>query len=147
MAHYPLYTQNLSLVGVCVQASNYRASGLVRWQYLPGLFDWPANRDHNPCPFGAVYQLARNGLAASVDLDRAADCPAAHALVVYDTRNPEFSGNGKAARQWAAATGACRQPGLLRRVTWQHLIVALARAPEMGYLVGALEAKYGLRPS
>ena len=117
------------------------------WQYLPGLFDWPANRDHNPCPFGAVYQLARNGLAASVDLDRAADCPAAHALVVYDTRNPEFSGNGKAARQWAAATGACRQPGLLRRVTWQHLIVALARAPEMGYLVEALEAKYGLRPS
>lgn len=121
--------------------------GIRYWQYLPGLFDWPANRDHNPCPFGAVYQLARNGLAASVDLDRAADCPAAHALVVYDTRNPEFSGNGKAARQWAAAIGACRQPGLLRRVTWQHLIVALARAPEMGYLVEALEAKYGLRPS
>jgi hypothetical protein len=28
--------------------------GVRYWQHLPQLFAWPGDRDHEPCPFGAV---------------------------------------------------------------------------------------------
>ena len=43
--------------------------------------------------------------------------------------------------------GGCRVPGLLRRVSWQRLVAALARAPELGYLTATLGRKYGLAPA
>ena len=30
-------------------------SGILYWQHLPGLFNWSADVDHVPCPFGATY--------------------------------------------------------------------------------------------
>ena len=120
--------------------------GIRYWEYLPHLFDWPSDRDHVPCPFGDVYQLARNALAATVTLDGTFKPSTGHVIVVYDARNPEFREDGEAERQWDIATAACRVPGLLRRLSWQRLMAALARAPELAYLVDDVERKYGLKP-
>lgn len=121
--------------------------GIRYWDHLPTLFDWPAHRDHAPCPFGATYQLARNALAATVTADGETALNEGHALVIYDARNPRFAKNGTAAMQWQMAAGSCRVPGLLRRVSWQRIVAALARAPELGYLTTTLGRKYGLAPA
>ncbi len=120
--------------------------GVRYWEHLPYLFDWPADRDHEPCPFGGVYQLARNALAAALTPDGELDPTGGHALVVYDACNPEFQGDGKAERQWGSVIAACRVPGLVRRLSWQHLLAAIARAPELEYLVDAVGRKYHLEP-
>lgn len=118
--------------------------GIQYWRYLPSLFEWSAHRDHVPCPFGKVYQLARNALAAGV----APSSPTpGHVLVVYDARNPEFNAHGRAEQQWRSAVASCRVPGLLRRLSWQHLLTALTRASELAYLIEGFEQKYGLRPA
>ena len=118
--------------------------GIQYWRHLPHLFDWPADRDHVPCPFADVYQLARNALAAALMPDGALDPVTGHVLVVYDARNPAFREIGKAERQWGSATAACHVPGLVRRLSWQHLMAAMARAPELAYLVEGVGRKYGL---
>ena len=118
--------------------------GVRYWEHLPQLFDWPVDRNHVPCPLGDVYQLARNALAAALTPDGDLDPAAGHALVVYDARNPKFRENGKAGKQWTLATAACRVPGLMRRVSWQRLMLAIARAPELVYLVDGVGRKYGL---
>lgn len=53
---------------------------------------------------------------------------------------------GGAQRQFEAATGACRVPGLIRRLSWQRLSGALTGAPELAYLMSGLEGKYGIKP-
>ena len=120
--------------------------GIRYWDHLPHLFDWPADRNHEPCPFGDVYQLVRNALAASLTPDGELDPTGGHALVVYDARNPEFQADGKAGRQWEAAFGACLVPGLVRRLSWQRVMAAATRAPELAYLVDCVRKKYGLEP-
>lgn len=118
--------------------------GIRYWDYLPSLFDWPSDRDHRPCPFGTVYQLARNALAATVSPNGEINPTGGHVLVLYDARNPAFHGKGEAERQWAAALAACRVPGLLRRASWQSLMSAMAEAPELRWLVDGVHGKYGL---
>lgn len=120
--------------------------GVRYWTYIPELFAWPNDRDHRPCPFGAVYQLARNALAAAVLPNGHVDASGGHLLLVYDARNPEFRAAGAAERQWTAATAACRVPGFLRRVTWQRLLAAIAPAPELAYLIAETDRKYALTP-
>ena len=117
---------------------------ILYWRYLPRLFAWAADRDHLPCPFGSVYQLARNALAAGASPHRQAP---GHVLVVYDARNPEFRGDGKAERQWRSVVAACRVPGLMRRLSWQRLLTFLMKAPELAYLVEGMRQKYGMRPN
>ena len=117
--------------------------GVRYWTYLPDLFDWDADRDLQPCPFSPAYQLARNALAATVT-DTGFNATAGHVLVVYDPRNPEFGTGGAAHRQYESAIAACKVPGLIRRLSWQRLTGALAGAPELAYLVAALEEKYGI---
>ena len=120
--------------------------GVRYWDYLPRLFNWEAGIDLVPCPFRDAYQLARNALAAVITADGKPDLAGGHVLVVYDARNPEFRDEGKAERQWRLATAACRVPGLLRRLSWQRLLRALTRAPELTYLVDSAGMKYGLEP-
>ena len=117
--------------------------GVRYWTYLPHLFDWAADHDLRPCPFSAVYQLARNALAATVTAS-GFDRNSGHVLVVYDARNPEFAAGGAAQRQYESAIRACRVPGLIRRLTWQRLVDALTGAPELACLVAGLEGKYGI---
>lgn len=116
------------------------------WEYLPTLFDWPANVDHTPCPFGETYQIGRNALAATVGSGGFIDPASGHVLIVYDARNPAFSDSGRAGRQWRVAQDTCRIPGLLRRVSWQRILGALSADASMKPLLAALEAKYGLCP-
>ena len=123
------------------------AVGIRYWQYLPDIFDWAADRDHDPCPFGVRYQLARNALAACFAPDGSFDPNRGHVLLVYDDRNPAFADGGEAERQWRDALVACRVPGLLRRVSWQRLAAALAVAPELAWLAEGLRAKYGIEPA
>jgi len=120
--------------------------GIRYWDYLPHLFDWPAGRDHLPCQFGKIYQLARNALAATIDQDGKLNTESGHALLLYDAWNPEFQSGGKAELQWQAASAACRVPGLFRRLSWQQLLGALEDAPVLSYLVEAMDKKYGLKP-
>ena len=116
------------------------------WEHLPHLFDWSADLDHVPCPFKDVYQLARNALVAALTPDGKPNRTVGHALVVYDARNPEFQVEGEAERQWNQAVVACRMPGLLRRLSWQHLMTAIAYAPELKYLVNGVKGKYDIEP-
>ena len=120
--------------------------GVRYWEHLPRLFMWPADRDHKPCPFGPVYQLARNALAAALTSDGEIDLAAGHMLLIFDARNPEFRSGGRAEGQWRAAAEACRVPGLLRRLSWQRVMAALAHGPEFAYLVDGVERKYGIKP-
>lgn len=120
--------------------------GILYWQHLPQLFDWPADRDHAPCPFAGIYQLARNALAATLSPAGVFDAKSGHMLLVYDDRNPEFRPNGSGGRQWRVALEACRVDGLLRRISWQKLLGSLSGAGELRWLLDALEHKYGLLP-
>ena len=120
--------------------------GIRYWEHLPHLFDWPADRDHVPCPFKDVYQLARNALVAALTSDGKPNRTVGHALVVYDARNPEFQGGGEAERQWNQAVAACRMPGFLRRLSWQRLMTTFACVPELKYLVDGVREKYGIEP-
>lgn len=125
--------------------------GIRYWEYLPHLFHWPSDQDHNPCPFGSVYQLARNAMAASVIPDGRVDTAGGHVLVVYDARNPAFGEGRKARKKFArdqleTTEAACHVPGLVRRLSWQRLLTAISRAPELDYLVAGLAGKYGLKP-
>ena len=120
--------------------------GIRYWEHLPHLFDWPSDQDHEPCPFGEVYQLARNALAAALTPHGELDPTGGHTLIVYDARNPKFQDNGKAEEQWNQAISACCVPGLLRRLSWQRLMAAITRAPELGYLVDGVKKKYDIGP-
>jgi hypothetical protein len=121
--------------------------GVRYWDYLPQLFNWPSDRDHEPCPFGDVYQLARNALAAVVTPNGTIDPAQGHALILYDARNPAFQAGGEADRQWEAALAACLIPGLMRRMSWQRLLIFIAGAPDLAWLVDDLREKYALSPN
>ena len=118
--------------------------GIRYWEHLPDLFDWQADRDHEPCPFGETYQLARNTLAATLTPHGRMNPRQGHVLVVYDARNPEFQGGGNSENQWKAVQAACRVPGLVRRLSWQRLMGALAHTRDLEYLVDEVARKYGL---
>lgn len=119
--------------------------GVLYWTCLPHLFDWPNDRDLQPCPLSEVYQLARNALAATVT-ELGIDPSSGHVLIIYDARNPEYSVSGAAQRQYESAICASRVPGLIRRLSWQRLAGAFTRAPELRYLLAGLEGKYGIMP-
>lgn len=119
--------------------------GVRYWTFLPDLFEWNADQDMIPCPLSPVYQLARNVLAATVT-DAGFDPNSGHALVVYDTRNPEFANGGAARNQYDMIMASCRIPGLVRGVSWQRIAGSLTAAPELKYLVAGLNKKYGISP-
>ena len=110
------------------------------------VFNWSADRDHEPCPFGATYQLARNALAATITTDGSLKADRGHVLVLYDVRNPAFLGGGRAARQWQLVGDASLHQGLFRQLNWQSLLASLVNAVELAYLVDGFGEKYGLEP-
>ena len=120
--------------------------GIQYWEHLPHLFDWSPDRDHEPCPFGATYQLARNALAATITTEGGLKPDRGHVLVLYDARNPAFRAGGKADRQWQLVVGASLHQGLFRLLSWQSLLATLVNAPELAYLIDGLGEKYGLEP-
>ena len=118
--------------------------GIRYWELIQELFEWPAGRNHQPCPFGETYQIGRNALAATLGQDGRVDTTRGHVLLVYDARNPEFGPGGQAQRQWKTAEGACRVPGVVRRTTWQGVSETIREAKELEYLAKELQEKYGI---
>jgi restriction endonuclease-like protein len=117
--------------------------GVRYWEYVPGLFDWSSDDDLRPCPLRGTYQLVRNVLAAYVRSDGGFDTDA-HALVLYDARNPAFHAGGESDNQWEATTSALLRPECLRRCSWQTLVAHIARDSELTWLAEDLAAKYGI---
>ena len=117
--------------------------GVRYWRYIPEILSWENATDLRPCPLGDTYQLVRNILAACITPDQRMETGNAHALVIYDARNPAFQEGGKANRQWLAVKGALRNPDSLRSCSWQRLISHIDKDPELHWMVDALNAKYG----
>jgi hypothetical protein len=115
--------------------------GARYWEFIPDLFDWRRDQDHRPCPLYSTYQLARNVLGACVGEDHGVNTENAHALVVYDERNPGFWPGGRAYVQWWTATRALRNPRLLRWVSWQRLAHHLQQFHDLDWLTTALVEK------
>jgi hypothetical protein len=110
--------------------------GVLYWDFLPTLFNWPRDADQTPCQFGKVYQLARNALAVGHASYRG------HALVVYDANNPAFLAGGAAITQWEIAVAAIRQPGRLRRISWQKLINVIGGYADLKEFSANVSRKY-----
>lgn len=121
------------------------AGGVRYWEFVPQLFDWSTGRDHKPCPLKDTYQLVRTVLAACTGRDGSVDTLNAHALLLYDARNPAFrrGGKGSGDKAYDAVTEHLRVPGLLRRCSWQSVVAHLAKATDLDWLVRELDAKYG----
>ena len=105
--------------------------GIRYWDFVPELFAWDAGIEHRPCPLSAGYQLVRNVLAACVRADGSIDTDNAHAVIVYDNRNPAFAAGGEANRQWWLVVTALRSPRVLRRVSWQSLAAHLRQFDDL----------------
>lgn len=120
------------------------SQNIAYWKYVPLLLNWPGDADLRPCPLAGAYQLVRNILAACVNADGTLALDRAHALVIYDNRNPAFAVGGEGAEQWKATTDALRFPRLLRKVSWQRVASHLAATPDLGWLIDGLRSKYGI---
>jgi hypothetical protein len=118
--------------------------GIRYWTYIPEILTWNSTTDIKPCPLRDTYQLVRNVQAACVTTDGQIETEIAHALTIYDARNPSFQNGGTANRQWLAAKSALRNNENLRSCSWQRLLMHISRVPDLGWLVDALNAKYGL---
>jgi hypothetical protein len=119
--------------------------GARYWDYIPMLFDWPAEPDYK-CPLKTSYQLARNVLAACVREDGFVSPSIGHALVIYDKRNPKFSEGGKEAEVFRRTQNALRESQALRKISWQRIAAVLWKHEELRWLFGKLEKKYGIKP-
>jgi len=116
--------------------------GVSYWRYVPMLFNWDANVDHQPCPLRFTFQLVRNVLAACITPGGAVR-PDAHAVMVYDARNPAFTEGGAGLRSWLDVRTGLKEPSRIRRASWQRVVARLAEDPELDWLVSELRRKYG----
>ena len=117
--------------------------GVQYWSYIPEILSWDSTIDLHPCPLRDTYQLVRNILASCITPDQRVETGNAHALVIYDARNPTFQEGGEANRQWLSVKGALRNPDNLRSCSWHRLISHIYKDPELHWMVDALNAKYG----
>jgi hypothetical protein len=121
--------------------------GVRYWRYMPEVFGWTADADHNPCPLASTYQLGRNVLAVGVGTDGRFDAGRGHVLVLYDKRNPAMGNAGHGESQWRIANAALRIPGMLRRLSWQRFIAQWPRDAALDWLKSEMDAKFGIQPS
>lgn len=130
--------------------------GVKYWKWIPLFIKtdmWKPERDHDPCPLRETYQMLRNVLAACLhptpgkpDCEEAELCPG-HAVLLYDSRNPEFCTGGKGRKAYCDIKRALKNDSLLQECTWQKVINAMSNAPELNWLIRALAEKYGLEPT
>lgn len=118
--------------------------GVTYWDHIPELFNWDATTDLQPCPLAPTYQLVRNILAATVTDTGLPDPDAGFAVLVYDARNPANAVTGAVGSAYAAVSGSLREPGVLRRCSWQRIVAHLRAKGAADWLTGGLAAKYGI---
>lgn len=122
------------------------AVGIAYWHYIPRLFNWSADVDHESCPLNSTYQLVRNVLAACVRDNGDVDPEGGRAVLLYDARNPAFKDEGHGAKAWIAVRASLKNPAILQRCTWQELLKCVASDPALEWLCTELSLKYGLAP-
>ena len=117
--------------------------GVSYWKHLEALLGWSAEKEQRPCQLASTYQLVRNILAVCVGADGRLNHLAGHVLTVYDKRNPAMAVDGEGMHQWNTVSVALKNPGLLRRISWQSLLSQLPHNPILDDLRGELALKYG----
>jgi hypothetical protein len=118
--------------------------GVAYWKYIPDLFTWKNDIDHEPCPLHENYQLVRNILAACVRPDGSILPEDGHVVLIYDERNPAFQEGGEGYQSFESTRGALHDPKRLRKCSWQQIINHLRKKKEFSWLVERLALKYGL---
>ena len=117
--------------------------GVRYWSYIPELFDWSAEIDHDPCPLNSTYQLVRNLLAVCVDRTGRVGLDFGHVVLLYDSRNPAFQGDGKGICAWKKVRAALKKPSLMQKCTWQEIVTRLRADSTLDWLATGLSRKYG----
>ena len=117
--------------------------GVKYWDYIPELFNWSAEVDHNPCPLNSTYQLVRNLLAVGVNQSETVSLDVGHAVLLYDDRNPAFQEGGKGRTAWNSVRAALKKPSLMQRCTWQDVVACLRDDVSLDWLATGLTEKYG----
>ena len=118
--------------------------GVKYWEYVPQLFDWSSDVDYSPCPLKDTYQLVRNVMAACIRGDGTLDTENAHAVLVYDERNPAFQPKGSGWIAFENVKKALFDSSLIQKCSWQRIINAMRSNTEFEWLIDNLYAKYGL---
>ena len=117
--------------------------GILYWQYIPQLFRWDSEHDLNPCPLNKTYQLVRNILAVGVK-DGNASPANGHAVLIYDERNPAFQEERKGFIAFTETQKALFEPTMLRKCSWQRIVMHLRNKGILPWLTERLALKYGL---
>jgi hypothetical protein len=117
--------------------------GVKYWQHVPLVFKWKSDMDLVPCPLRANYQLVRNLLAVSVPSE-VMPSGEGHVVLVYDERNPAFQKGGKGYTAYEETRNALREPGRLRKCSWQGIVRRIRGEQRLSWLADQLEVKYGI---
>lgn len=120
-------------------------NGAAYWRYWPYISNLAVPEEcSDTCPMLGTYQLARNVMCAGIDQDSGGFDGMGKALLLYDGRNPEFQGKGKAVSSYESLKKALIKPEMLRSATWQSLIGLLGKSGGYEDLLEYLGLKYGL---
>ena len=118
--------------------------GVLYWRYVPSLFKWENDSELNPCPLNKNYQLVRNILATGVKPDGTVSVNNGHVVLIYDERNPAFQNSGNGLIAYKEVQKALREPTMLRKCSWQHIIQHVREKNILSWLTENLSLKYGL---
>jgi hypothetical protein len=118
-------------------------SKILYWLYVPYLFNWENESDHNPCPLNKNYQLVRNILAVGVKPDGKTSHHNGHVVLIYDDRNPAFQKGGNGFIAYEETRSALLEPTMLRKCSWQRLVQHIRNKNILPWLTEHLSQKYG----
>jgi hypothetical protein len=119
-------------------------AGIKYWQYVPQIFKWPDAMSATACPLRRTYQLVRNILAVAVSPEGAVSMHNGHAVLIYDERNPAFRPKGIGLEAYTQTQLALREPGMLRKCSWQRVVQHIRHRQLLPWLTERLALKYGL---
>jgi len=117
--------------------------GVSYWDYVPQLFKWKNDSNHNPCPLNKNYQLVRNILAAGVKPNGSVSPNNGHIILIYDARNPAFQEGGNGLIAYTETRNALREPMMLRKCSWQRIVQHMRDNNILPWLTEHLAQKYG----
>lgn len=118
--------------------------GVLYWKFIPGLFKWVNDIDHENCPLNRNYQLVRNVLAASVKPDGSLSHHDNYAILIYDERNPSFQEGGQGWQTYVDTRNALIETDILHKCSWQKILKVMREEHCLPWLTEQLALKYGL---